>query len=206
MAKGKNTGVRYVTPKFRASWCYVIRPRPEKTAQGKDQYSITMLFEKGQDLTELKKAILQAGVNEWGEDRSKWPKLKSTPLKDQGDALRKREDGTEFLPDGYTPGALYMEAKTYQKPGLVDQKLTEIIDETQFYSGCWARAEVMFKTYDFKGQGITCYLQHVQKVADGDPLGGRTRPEDAFSAIEDAGGESFQSAEGTDPVDALMGS
>jgi len=181
----KLKGVRFQTGKFRANWVHVIKPRPKKSADEKTKYTITMLFEKGQDLTELKKAIFAAGVEAWGADTKKWPRLKSTPMKNQGEQLKRRDDGTEFLPDGLVAGAYMMEAHTYNTPpGCVDQQKIEITDETQFYSGCYARASVVFKVYDFQGTGITCYLQNVQKWADGKPLAGRPRAEDEFSAIE----------------------
>ena len=186
----KLSGVKVTTPKFRANWAYILKPRPQRAedvqANKKPQYSITCLFEKGQDLTVLKKAIIGAGAEAWGPNRKEWPKLKSTPFKDQGTALRTRKegDGSEYLPDGYTPGAVMMEAKTYNIPGLVDQKLNKIINETDFYSGCYALAVVVFKAYEFKGFGITCYLQHVQKHSDGESLAGRTTAETEFTALD----------------------
>jgi hypothetical protein len=103
------------------------------------------------------------------------------PFKDQGTAFRKGE--TEKLPDGYEAGAIYLEAKTYNPPGVVGPKL-ERLDEADLYSGCYARAKVVFKAYQYKGDGITCYLQHVQKVKDGESLAGFTKAEDCFEAIE----------------------
>jgi len=205
VAGKKLAGILYTTPKFRANWVYIFKPRPDRDGQAKKpQYSITCLFEKGQDLKELKKAIIAAGAEAWGPDRKKWPPLKSTVIKDQGDCIRKREDGTEYLPDGYTPGALYMEAKTYTPPGIIDKGRQAILDEGDFYSGCYARAQVIFKAYSYKGDGITCYLQHVQKWADGESLGGRTKPEDAFSAIE-TDDEDFETPTEKDDVDDMLG-
>lgn len=183
MAKRKLKGIKVTTPKARASWVFLFRPRPAREEGKKPQYSLTLLFEKGEDLTGLKRACIAAGEEAWGPQKQ-WPKNLYTPFKDQGDALRTRDDGTEYLPDGYTSGAIFLEAKTFQQPGIVDQRRQPILDETQFYAGCYCRASIVFKAYDFLGKkGITCYLQHVQKWAEGEPLAGRTKAEDSFEAI-----------------------
>ena len=198
----KTTGVKVTTPKFRATWVFLFRPRPNvREPHKKPQYSVTMLFEKGQDLAVLKQAALEAGIQAWGPKEG-WPELNSTPFKDQASALKRREDGSEYLPDGYTPLAMMIEAKTNQIPGVVDQKCQPIIDETDFYSGCYARAVVVFKAYEYLGKkGITCYLQHVQKWADGDSLAGRAKAEDSFEAITPIGGN----AQETGSPDDLLG-
>jgi len=185
----KLSGVTVTTPKFRANWAYILKPRPKQDPKDKTQWSITCLFEKGQDLTVLKRAIFKAGVEAWGPDKKAWPKLKSTPFKNQGTAIRTRQNGDEFLPDGYVDSAVMMEAKTYNQPGLVDKDCNKIIDEVDFYSGCYALASVTFKAYSFKGDGITCYLQHVQKHSDGESLAGRTTAESAFTPLEVEGGD-----------------
>jgi len=34
-------------------------------------------------------------------------------------------------------------------------------------------------------RGISCGLNNLQKMRDGEPLGGRTRPEDDFTGLDD---------------------
>lgn len=182
----KVKGVKVVTPVFRANWINVFKPRESMEAGKKPQYSVTCLFKKGENLDVLKEAANKAIIEAWGADKTKWPKEMKLPFKDQGVALKTRDDGTEYLPNGYEKGAVYFEAKTVNKPGVVDANAQPILDETELYSGCYMRASVVFKAYDYLGKkGITVYLQNLQKVKDGESLAGKTRAEDEFSAIKD---------------------
>jgi hypothetical protein len=171
-------GENVLTPKFRVSFPYVFRPQVNKMNPGAEaKYSLTMLFEKGADLSALKKAAETAIVDKWGADKTKWPKNLRNPFRDQGDK--------EF--EGYEAGAIFITATSKQRPGLVDAKLQDIIEEKDFYPGCYARATVRAFAYDNNGnRGVSFGLQNIQKLADGDPLGGRTRPADDFEPVGDA--------------------
>jgi hypothetical protein len=49
------------------------------------------------------------------------------------------------------------------------------MDAGEFYSGCYGRASVTLYPYDTSGsKGIACGLNNVQKLADGEKLGGAT--------------------------------
>jgi hypothetical protein len=171
--------VTIMTPKFRVSYPNVFKPKRNEL-NGKDEYSLVALFPKGADLSALEKAIDQA-INEKWPDPKKRPKNLRTPIRDQGD--RDKGDG---LPSGYEEGAKYLNLKTSERPGLVDQRVQPIIEPSDFYPGCWARATVSVYAYDQAGnRGVGVGLQNVQKVADGDPLGGRVKAENAFKPIDD---------------------
>ena len=80
----------------------------------------------------------------------------------------------------------FLNASTKQKPGVVDAQLNPILDPTEVYSGCYGRASINFFAYNTAGnKGIGCGLNHIQKLEDGDYLGGRTRPEDDFEPYEE---------------------
>ena len=50
------------------------------------------------------------------------------------------------------------------------------------YSGCYARVSVNFYAFNSNGnRGIACGLGNIQKVRDGEPLGGRSSAADDFS-------------------------
>lgn len=168
---------KVMTPEFRASFVHVFRPQDPFQAGGDPKYGLTMLFPKGADLSKVKAAAKAAIVEKWGPDKSKWPSNLRLPFRDQG------EKADKF--DGYEEGAIFINATSKMKPGLVDAQVNDIIDETEFYSGCYARATIRAFAYDTKGnRGVGFGLQNVQKLRDGDPLGGRTRPEDDFSPTE----------------------
>lgn len=176
------------TPNFRASYPQVFKPK-KNDLNGKDEYSVVALFPKGADLNALKAAAEAAVVEKWGKDKSKWPQRLKSPFRDQGEKA-KNVDGKMVLPAGYEEGAVFLTLKSTQRPGVVDQNVQNILDESQFYAGCWARATVRAYAYDQKGnQGVAFGLQNIQKVRDGDPLGGRTRAEDDFSPVDSGAAE-----------------
>ena len=56
---------------------------------------------------------------------------------------------------------------------VVDRNNNKILDPTQIYSGIIANVFVQFFPYAYQGKkGIGCGLGPVQKVADGESLGG----------------------------------
>lgn len=183
-----------MTPKFRVSYPNVFKPKKNQLS-GKDEYSVVALFPKGTDLSVLQKAAKEAIEAKWGPDKAKWPKNLRNPFRDQGERAKEDEaTGKLVLPAGYEEGAIYLNLKSSQRPGIVDQNVQDIIDESQFYAGCWARATVSCYAYDQAGnRGVAFGLGNIQKVAEGDPLGGRTRPQDDFAAIDGAGEMSSKS-------------
>lgn len=169
------------TPRFRVSYPNVFKAR-KNDLNGKDEFSVVAVFPKGADLSSLKKAAEQAIVDKLGADKSKWPKGLRSPFRDQAE---REKDGK--LPDGYEAGAIFINLKATQRPGVVDQNVQDIIEERNFYAGCWAIANVRAYYYDQKGnKGVSFGLQNIQKVADGEPLGGSVRPTDAFKPVEGA--------------------
>jgi hypothetical protein len=63
----------------------------------------------------------------------------------------------------------------------VDRRLQEIIDSTEVYSGCYAKVSINAFPYSVSGnKGVSFGLNHVQKLRDGDFLGGRSKAEDDF--------------------------
>lgn len=170
-----------LTPPFRVSYPNVFKPR-HNDLNGKDEYSVVALFKKGEDLSALKKAAEAAVIEKWGSDKSKWPTNLRSPFRDQKERAK---DGA--LPAGYEEGAIFINLKSSQRPGVVDQKVQDIIDESDFYAGCYARATIGAYAYDQKGnRGVAFGLGNIQKVKEGEPLGNRTKATDDFAPIEGA--------------------
>lgn len=166
------------TPPFRVSYPNLFQPKKNEL-NGKDEYSVVALFPKDADLSKLKAAAQDAIVKKWGPDKAKWPQNLRTPFRDQGERAK---DGK--LPGGYEAGAIYLNLKSSMRPGIVGPDVQPIMDQTEIYAGCWARALVNVYAYDQKGnRGVSFSLQHIQKLKDGDPLGGRMRVEDAFTPV-----------------------
>jgi hypothetical protein len=163
---------KVITGKVRFSYANVFEP---KSINGSDpKYSVSLIIPKEDKVTidKIKAAIevaKQEGLSKLG---GKIPANLKTPLRD-GDI--DRPDDPAYA-DSY-----FVNANSTIRPGIVDANLQPIIDSTEFYSGCFGRASIVFYAYNANGnKGIACGLQNLQKLEDGEPLGGRSRAEDDF--------------------------
>ena len=96
-----------------------------------------------------------------------------TPLRD-GDA--ERPDDEAYA------NAYFVNANSATAPGIVDADRQSIIDTSEVYSGVYGRASINFYAFNSNGnKGIACGLNNLQKIRDGEPLGGKSRPEDDFA-------------------------
>jgi hypothetical protein len=176
------------TPIFRVSYPNVFKPAFNKL-NNKEEFSVVALFKKGEDLTKLKQAAQAAIEKKWGTDKTKWPKNLRSPFRDQAERA-KDVDGKRILPAGHEEGAIFLNLKSSQRPGVVDQQVQAIINESEFYSGCYAIASVNAYAYSQLGNnGVSFGLGNLQKVKDGEPLGNRARPEADFAPISVPAGE-----------------
>lgn len=178
----KNEGTKVVTGKVRLSYCNLFQPRAVEEGQDA-KYSCTVLVPKSDKVTSAKiKAAIEAakaaGASVFG---GKVPaNLKSTVQDGDGEKPNGGEYGEECK------GHYVINASSKQKPGVVDSKLNEIIDSTEIYSGCYCKVSINFYCFNKAGnKGVACGLNNVQKIADGDYLGGRSRAEDDFEAEAD---------------------
>ena len=89
------------------------------------------------------------------------------------------------IPDDWV--IMTFSANEDRRPGIVNARNEDIIDESEAYSGAYYRAQVRAFAYDSAGnKGVSFGLQNVQKMAEGDPLGGRIPASKAFEAVEEA--------------------
>lgn len=166
------------TGKVRFSYCHFFTP---VAAQGSDQakYSVSVIIPKSDEetLKRIKTAIEEAKK---AGQTSKWegkiPAKLHTPLK----------DGDEEKPDDPAyANSYYFNCSSKNQPAVVDRALQPIIDPTEVYSGCYGRVNVNFYAYNFNGvKGVAAGLNSVQKLEDGQPLGG-TAPSVAEAFGED---------------------
>ena len=146
---------------------------------GAPKYSASVLIPKGDAKTVAKvKAAIQAAYEE-GEGKLKGngktaPSLASlkTPFRD-GD--------TERPDDEAYASHWFLNANSNTAPGVVDASREPIYDTSEIYSGVYARVSLSFYAFNSNGnRGIACGLQNIQKVRDGESLGGKTKAEDDF--------------------------
>ena len=179
---------RTLTPEFRASYVHVFKPQAPKKGD-KLKYSITMLFPKNSDLGVLKEVIKQAKIASFG-DKKNWPENLQSPVNDGDDPKYKDNEGYK--------GHWVIKASSGedQKPGVVDENVQEIIDQSKFYSGCYARAYVLAYCWEFMGkEGVSFILDHVQKMRDGKPFGGKKPVDQVFTPVNSGESDSFTDEE-----------
>ena len=100
-----------------------------------------------------------------------------TPLRD-GD-LERPDD------EAYA-GCYFINANSASAPGIVDSDRQPVIDRSEVYSGVYGRASINFYAFNSNGnKGIACGLNNLQKIKDGEPLGGKSRAEDDFATADD---------------------
>lgn len=95
------------------------------------------------------------------------------------------EDADEY-PEQAGHMFMWISSRT-RKPGVVGRDLQPVEDQSEVYSGCYARVSMRAFPYNNESKGVSFGLNHIQKTRDGEPLGGITRAEDDFEALPDAG-------------------
>ena len=74
----------------------------------------------------------------------------------------------------------------------MDKHVQPILDRDEVYSGCYARVSINFYAFNTNGnRGIACGLGNIQKIRDGEPLGGHASAIDDFTAIDDSSDDDF---------------
>ena len=150
---------------------------------GKPKFSVSLIIPKSDTKTVEKiRAAIQAAYEE-GQSKLKGtgksvPSLSAlrTPLRD-GDVDRPDDEAYK--------GSWFINANSDSAPGIVDADRNPILTRSEMYSGVKGRASINLYAYNVNGnRGIACGLNNLQKIADGTPLGGKSRAEDDF-ATED---------------------
>ncbi|MBL4937627.1 DUF2815 family protein [Clostridium sp. YIM B02515] len=169
-----------VTGKVRLSYVHLFTPYV--SAQGGEaKYSTTILLPKTDIITKqridaaINAAIQEGIVSRWNGVR---PTVLAIPVYD-GDGVRP-SDGMPFGEE--CKGHWVFTASSKHAPEIVNVTMQRIFNATEIYSGIYARVSVRFLPYASNGKkGIGCCLGPVQKLEDGEPLGGRVSAAEAFS-------------------------
>lgn len=171
---------KVITGKGRLSYAYVWEPREQDGQEPK--YSVSFLIPK-YDKETLKKfnAALEAAKAKGAAKKweGKIPTNLKLPLRDGDEEAD--EKGEAYL------GHFFFNATSKDAPGIVDAQRNPIFDKAEVYSGCYARLSVSLYPYNTNGnRGVAVGLNHIQKIADGEPLGGaRGKAENEFDDWDD---------------------
>lgn len=178
----KNPTKVITEPKTR--WSYANVWDPKSINGGAPKYSVSLIIPKSDTQTVEKiKAAIQAAYEE-GQSKLKGngksvPALDliKTPLRD-GD--RERPDDPTYA------GCYFINANSATAPGIVDADRQPILERSEVYSGVYGRASINLYAFNSNGnKGIACGLNNLQKISDGEPLGGKSRAEDDFASDDD---------------------
>lgn len=165
-------------------WSYANVWDPKSINGGAPKFSVSLIIPKSDVVTVNKiKAAIQSAYEE-GEAKLKGngktvPALSTlkTPLRD-GD-LERPDDATYA-------NAYFINANSATAPNIVDADCNHIIERSEVYSGVYGRASINLYAFNSNGnKGIACGLNNLQKIRDGEPLGGKSRAEDDFSSESD---------------------
>lgn len=151
---------------------------PKSINGGKEKYSVSLIIPKSdtKTVTAIEKAIdaaIEEGIGKFGGKKPNKAALK-LPLRD-GDL---EKDDLNYK-DAY-----FINANSITAPQIVDKQVQPILDQTEVYSGCYARVSISFYAFNTNGnRGVACGLGNIQKIRDGEPLGGHSSASDDFTAI-----------------------
>lgn len=164
---------RVTTGEARLSYVHLFKPYAFQQGQ-EEKYSVTVLVPKTDTDTMARinaaiEAAKQRGISD------KWngqcPPILPTPVHD-GDGVRP-SDGMPFGDECKGHWVFAASAKADYPPEVVDANGNPIINQSEVYSGMYGRVNVNFFPYAFGGKkGIGCGLGPVQKLRDGEALGG----------------------------------
>jgi len=169
---------KVITGIVRLSYANVWEPK--SINGGTEKYSVSVLIPKNdiETINAINVAIdaaIEEGISKFGGKKPNKASIK-TPLRD-GDV--ERDD--EAYKDCY-----FVNANSTTPPQIVDKSVKPILDRNELYSGCYGRVSLNFYAFNSNGnKGVACGLGNIQKVKDGEPLGGRTNATEDFATVDD---------------------
>lgn len=180
MAKVENK-TKVITNLVRFSYLHVFeKVKQEGDTDSDGKYSVSLIIPKSDK--ETIKCIREA-INNAKESaiKEKW-NGKNVAVK-ESEVLH---DGDEERPeDSAYANSYFLSAKCNTQPGLIDAYKNEITDSRVLYSGCYGRASVTIYGFNVNGKkGIAVGLNNLQKLKEGEPLGGRASAQDDFDDDE----------------------
>ena len=176
----KNKNTKVITGKVRLSYAHVWEP--VSINGGEEKYSVSLIIPKSdtktvKDINAAVDAAIEAGIGKFGGKKPNKGAIK-LPLRD-GDVERSDDENYK---DAY-----FINANSRTAPQIVDSKVQPILDRDEVYSRCYAHVSITLDAFNSNGnKGIACGLGNIQKVADGEPLGGRTTAASDFRSLDDA--------------------
>ena len=170
----KTNNTKVVTGIVRLSYEHVWEPASINGSNPK--YSVSLIIPK--DDVKTIAAINQAVENAIKDGAAKF----GGKIPPKGALKLPLRDGDTERDDEAYRNAYFVNANSNTAPQIVDRAVQPILDRNEVYSGCYARVSINFYAFNSNGnKGVACGLGNIQKVRDGEPLGGKTSAADDFS-------------------------
>ncbi len=160
---------RVVTGPVRLSYANVWTPKSYNG--GAPKYSVSLIIPKTEEETlrriqDAIRAAYEEGIHKLRGSNRTPPPLSAlkTPLRD-GDMERPDDDAYK--------NAYFLNANSSRAPQIVNVRREVITNEDEVYSGVFARVSLNFYVFSVNGnRGIAAGLNNIQKLRDGEHLGG----------------------------------
>ena len=165
-------------------WSFANVWEPKSIAGGTPKYSVSLIVPKSDTKTVAKvRSAIEAAYQE-GAAKLKGNGKSVPPLASIRNPLR---DGDIERPDDPAyANAYFINANATTAPGIVDADRNPILSRSEVYSGVYGRASISFYAFNSNGnKGIACGLNNLQKLRDGEPLGGKASAESDFATDDD---------------------
>lgn len=170
----KTNSTKVVTGIVRLSYANVWEP--VSINGSKPKYSVSLIIPKSDTATI--EAINAAVDNAIKDGAAKF----GGKVPPKGALKLPLRDGDLERDDEAYKDAFFVNANSTTAPQIVDRAVQPILDRAEVYSGCYARVSINFYAFNTNGnKGIACGLGNIQKVRDGEPLGGKSSAADDFA-------------------------
>lgn len=157
-----NFQTKVITGKVRLDYANIWEPR--STSNSTPRYSVTIIIPKDdkETINNINNAIDEAIkenkkllVDQFGKINKS---ILSLPLRD-GDV--EREDNESYV------NSYFLNANSARQPGIVNENVRPIFDQSEVNSGCYARVSITFYTFNINGnKGVAVGLNNIQKLSD----------------------------------------
>jgi hypothetical protein len=177
MAREEDNAAKVVLSTHRVSYVHLKEPSSFKNSDKKD-YSIEFLIPYDHPDVERIERAIQHVFNENSNGILKGAKIDSAkfhyPLVDGEDILDENPKREEVI------GMMVIKGKSSKQPAIFDTDGSELYELDDIYGGCYCRGVIVFKAFNHESgkKGISCYINSVKYMKDGEPFGYTATHED----------------------------
>ena len=159
---------RIMLKNVRLSYAHVWEPQPAREADREPKYATSIIIPKS-DAAQIKKieAAIEALLKTEG------PAKFGGKVPPRGSLKLPLRDGDTERDDEAYQDAMFLNASSKTRPGIVDQNVEPILDRDEIYSGVYVNISIELYLFNVNGnRGVAGGRGHIQKVRDGEARGG----------------------------------